>query len=87
MSERTATSEPIRLPWGGGTLEVRLPGSWRVLGELRPKSVAAPPDAALPQGVAPAGAVPDELVAADGDNPVVALGAPQALVGIGAGDQ
>ncbi|MBI5487000.1 MAG: nickel-dependent lactate racemase [Deltaproteobacteria bacterium] len=46
MAERAATSEPIRLPWGGGTLEVRLPASWRVLGELRPRSVAAPPEAA-----------------------------------------
>lgn len=33
----------VDLPWGSSTLKVRVPEQWRVLGELKPKSVTAPP--------------------------------------------
>ena len=34
----------VELPWGTGVLPVRLPDTWRVLGELRPRTVEPPPD-------------------------------------------
>jgi nickel-dependent lactate racemase len=36
----------VVLPWGGGSLELRLPEQWIVLGELKPRSSAAPVDIA-----------------------------------------
>ena len=36
----------VALPWGGGSLELRLPEQWTVLGELKPRSVPAPVDIA-----------------------------------------
>jgi nickel-dependent lactate racemase len=39
-------TQRIELPWGDGTLEVELPAAWRVLGEMKPRSVPEPPDVA-----------------------------------------
>ncbi len=36
----------VALPWGGGSLELRLPEQWTVLGELKPRSAPAPVDIA-----------------------------------------
>lgn len=33
----------VELPWGDGVLKVGVPEQWRVLGELRPRTVTAPP--------------------------------------------
>jgi len=39
-------TQPIDLPWGGGTLTVPLPDRWRVLGRLEPRAPAAATDPA-----------------------------------------
>ena len=38
------SSVSVTLPWGTGSLDVPLPAGWRLLGELRPRSVPAPAD-------------------------------------------
>jgi lactate racemase len=37
----------VELPWGRSVLEVQLPDSWSILGELRPKSAGADTDTAM----------------------------------------
>jgi len=39
-------SQPISFPWGGATLDLALPASWTVLGELKPREEPAPDDVA-----------------------------------------
>ncbi len=39
-------SQTVELPWGAGSLKVPLPESWRVLGELRPRTDQAASDPA-----------------------------------------
>jgi lactate racemase len=36
----------VALPWGGSSLEFRLPAQWTILGELKPRSIPAPVDIA-----------------------------------------
>ncbi|MBI5571775.1 MAG: nickel-dependent lactate racemase [Desulfomonile tiedjei] len=46
----------VELPWGTAVLPVRIPETWRVLGELKPRSLDAPPN--LEEAVAKALASP-----------------------------